>query len=97
MNDAETIPLDTEHDTLESKLAGSEESVHDVSPPAKFEPDTKILAPARPEDGTTITVAVTVKKTVSKPCWTSEALIIEIERNPPSAFSATWYVPVSTP
>jgi hypothetical protein len=39
-----------------------------VSAAAKFDPETRIFAPAIPEDGVTVTVAVTVKETETDPC-----------------------------
>ena len=87
-NAADTLPLHIEHEELVNRPLGLEESVHVVSPEAKFEPMTRTFVPARPEDGVTATIAVTVKGTEIDPCWTSVALLIVTERNPPRAFAA---------
>ena len=67
--DPETTPVpDIAQAALVSRPVGLEDSVHVVSAAAKFEPETRIFAPAIPEDGVTVTVAVTVKGTEIDPC-----------------------------
>jgi hypothetical protein len=100
MKDPETMPpTDIAQAALVSRPLGFEDSVHVVSARAKFEPETRIFAPATPEDGVTVTVAVTVKGTEIDPCCTifATVLLIVTVRNPPSAVVATLYTPVSTP
>jgi hypothetical protein len=68
-----------------------------VSATAKLYPETRIFAPATPEDGVTVTVAVTVKVTEIDPCCTRSVPFIVIKRDPPLAVETTTYVPVRTP
>jgi hypothetical protein len=100
MKDPETMPLpDIAQAALVSRPLGLEDSVHVVSVRAKFEPETRIFAPASPEDGVTVTVAFTVKGTEIDPCCTifATVLLIVTVRNPPTAVASTLYTPVSTP
>jgi hypothetical protein len=95
--DPETVPEpDIAQAALVSRLLGLEDRVHVVSAAAKFEPETRIFAPARPEDGVTVIVAVTAKGTEIDPCCTKVLLIVTV-RDPPSAVAAILYTPVSTP
>jgi hypothetical protein len=67
--DPETMPVpDIAQAALVSKPLGLEDSVHVVSAVSKAEPETRIFAPATPEDGVTVTVAVTAKGTETDPC-----------------------------
>jgi hypothetical protein len=67
--DPETMPEpDIAQAALVSRPLGLEDSVHVVSAESKFDPETRIFAPAIPEDGVTVTVAVTVKETETDPC-----------------------------
>jgi hypothetical protein len=100
MKDPETTPPpEIAQAALVSRPLGLEDSVHVVSAVSKFEPETRIFAPATPEDGVTVTVAVTVKGTEIDPCCTisNTVLLIVTVRNPPFAPASTLYTPVSTP
>jgi hypothetical protein len=67
--DPETVPEpDIAQAALVSRPLGLEDSVHVVSAKSKFDPETRIFAPATPEDGVTVTVAVTAKVTEYDPC-----------------------------
>lgn len=69
MKDPETTPPpDIAHAALVSRPLRLEDSVHVVSAASKFEPETRIFAPATPEDGVTVTVAVTANRTEYDPC-----------------------------
>ena len=100
MKDPETKPApDIAQAALVSRPLGLEDSVHVVSAGAKFEPETRIFAPATPDDGVTVTVAVTAKGTEIDPCCTSAVgtLPIVTVRDPPGASAAILYTPVRTP
>lgn len=98
MKDPETMPPpDIAQAALVSRPLGLEDRVHVVSAAAKFAPETRIFAPATPEDGVTVTVAVTAKGTEIDPCWTSVLLLIVTVRDPPSADALILYTPVRTP
>jgi len=98
MKDPETMPPpDIAQAALVSRPVGLEDSVHVVSAAAKFEPETRIFAPATPEDGVTVTVAVTANGTEIDPCWTRAVLFIVTVRDPPSASAAILYTPARTP
>jgi hypothetical protein len=69
MKDPETMPPpDIAHAALVSRPLGLEDSVHVVSAASKFDPETRIFAPATPDDGVKVTVAVTAKITEYDPC-----------------------------
>jgi len=95
--DPEIVPLNIAQTGLVSRPVGLEDSVHVVSAAAKLYPETRIFAPATPEDGVTVTVAVTVKVTEIDPCCTRSVPFIVIKRDPPAAVETTTYVPVRTP
>ena len=98
MKDPETVPeLDITQAALVSRPLGLEDSVHVVSAAAKFDPETRIFAPVTPDDGVTVTVAVTAKGTEIDPCCTSTVLLIVTVRDPPNASAAILYTPVRTP
>ena len=100
MKDPETMPLpDIAQAALVSRPLRLEDSVHVVSARSKFEPETRIFAPATPEDGVTVTVAVTAKRTEYDPCCTifATVLFIVTVRDPPSAVAAILYTPVWIP
>lgn len=96
--DPETVPEpDIAQAAFVNRPLGLEVRVHVVSAAAKFVPETRIFAPATPDDGVTVTVAVTAKGTEIDPCWTSVILLIVTVRDPPSAVAAILYTPVRTP
>jgi hypothetical protein len=99
MKDPVTLPLDITQAALVSRPNGIEDRLHVVSPAAKFEPETRIFAPATPEDGVTVTVAVTANGTEIDPCCTifATVLFIVTVRDPPSAVAAILYTPVRIP
>jgi hypothetical protein len=66
VNDPDIAPPATVHSGLEIRSVGVEVIAHPVSPAAKFEPEMRTLVPGRPEVGTQVIEAPTMKDAVAE-------------------------------
>jgi hypothetical protein len=69
VKDPDIAPPATVHSGLEIRPPGDEVMEHPVSPPAKFEPETRTVVPGRPEAGSIEIFGVSTKlaEPASKP------------------------------